>query len=164
MSVRRLFLFSLTLLITAMSGCATIPPSNPDNICSIFKENRDWYNAAIDAKNKWGVPVQVPMAIMYQESSFQYDAEPPMRYFLWVIPIGRASDAYGYSQAKTVAWREYKRETGNRSADRDNLEDAMDFMGWYINKTQRINKVSKWNAYGQDLSYHEGRGGYRKKS
>lgn len=28
-------------------------------------------------------------------------------------------------------------------------------MGWYIQKSQRVNGVSKWDAYGQYLNYHE---------
>jgi hypothetical protein len=146
------------------SGCATAPPANPNNICKIFTDNRDWYEAALDTREKWGTPVQVPMAIMYQESSFKHNAAPPMRYFLWIIPIGRASDAFGYSQAKTPAWKEYVDETGNWFASRDDFDDAIDFMGWYINKTSKINKVSKWNAYAQYLNYHEGQGGYRRKT
>ena len=34
-----------------------------------------------------GTPVQVVMAMMYQESSFVHDAQPPMQYFLF-IPTG----------------------------------------------------------------------------
>jgi hypothetical protein len=104
------------------------------------------------------------MAIMYQESRFQYDAQPPMEYFLWIIPIGRASDAYGYSQAKTPVWGEYQDDAGSMFSERDDFEDAIDFVGWYMNRTSKINKVSKWDAYAQYLNYHEGHGGYRRGS
>ena len=146
-----------------LSGCATPPPKNPDNICEIFFEHRDWYDAARDMKDNWGTPIHVPVAMMYQESSFKHDAAPPMQYF-WFIPIGRASDAYGYAQAKTMTWSDYQRETDNGWADRDDFADAIDFMGWFTHKTQRINGVSKWDAYAQYLNYHEGWGGYRNKS
>ncbi|KZY88081.1 hypothetical protein A3742_26555 [Oleiphilus sp. HI0071] len=101
---------------------------------------------------------------MYQESRFKYDAQPPMEYFLWIIPIGRASDAYGYSQAKTPVWGEYQDDAGGMFAERDDFEDAIDFVGWYMNRTAKINKVSKWDAYAQYLNYHEGQGGYRRGS
>ena len=146
-----------------LSACATPPPKNPDNICSIFFEHRDWYDASKDMQETWGTPIQVPLAMMYQESSFIHDAQPPMQYF-WFIPIGRASDAYGYAQAKTMTWDDYKRETGNSWADRDDFDDAVDFMGWFTAKTYKINGVSKWNAYAQYLNYHEGWGGYRNKT
>ncbi|WP_111977245.1 hypothetical protein [Algibacillus agarilyticus] len=152
------------ILILLMTGCATAPPKTPDNLCEIFYEHRDWYDDASDAKDKWGVPIHIPMAMMYQESSFRSDAQPPMEYFLGFIPIGRASSAYGYSQAKTPTWSDYIRESGNSGADRDDFDDAIDFMGWFINKTHKINGVSKWDAYNQYLNYHEGWGGYKKKS
>ena len=144
----------LFTVISGLAGCATSPPERPDDLCEIFYEHRDWYDAAADARDKWGVPIHIPMAIMYQESSFKADAQPPMEYFLGFIPIGRASSAYGYSQAKTMTWDDYKRETGNGWADRDDFEDAIDFMGWFIYKTHKINGVSKWDANKQYLNFH----------
>ena len=145
-----------------LSGCATAPPKQPDNICKIFEEKEDWYYDARDAQDKWGSPKHVLMAMMYQESSFRHDAAPPMEYFLGFIPIGRASSAYGYSQAKTPTWQDYIRETGNSGADRDDFEDAIDFMAWFVNKTHKVNGISKWDAYAQYLNYHEGWGGYKR--
>ncbi|GGP40841.1 hypothetical protein GCM10009347_05610 [Shewanella algicola] len=153
-----------SLLLLQLSGCATSPPKDPDNICAIFEEHSDWYDAAVDTREKWGVPVHVPLAMMYQESSFKHDAAPPMEYFLWIIPTGRASDAYGYAQAKTMTWDDYVRETGNSWSSRSDFDDAMDFMGWFIYKTHKINGVSKWDAKNQYLNYHEGWGGYKRGS
>jgi hypothetical protein len=153
----------LTLSFAAvLSGCATAPPKQPDNICKIFEEKEDWYYDARDAQDKWGSPKHVLMAMMYQESTFRHDAAPPMEYFLGFIPIGRASSAYGYSQAKTPTWQDYIRETGNSGADRDDFEDAIDFMAWFVNKTHKVNGISKWDAYAQYLNYHEGWGGYKR--
>ncbi len=153
----------LTLSFAAvLSGCATAPPKQPDNICKIFEEKEDWYYDARDAQDKWGSPKHVLMAMMYQESSFKHDAAPPMEYFLGFIPIGRASSAYGYSQAKTPTWQDYIRETGNSGADRDDFEDAIDFMAWFVHKTHKVNRISKWDAYAQYLNYHEGWGGYKR--
>ena len=146
--------------VLLLSGCSNAPPRQPDNICSIFEENKDWYGAALDMNERWGTPVYVPMAIIYQESGFRHDARPPMRWFLGLIPYGRASSAYGYSQAKTTTWSDYERETGNGWSSREDFSDAIDFVGWYTHKTQRINGVSKWDARGQYLAYHEGWGGY----
>ncbi len=160
---RRPCLFLLVLTATILlSGCATRPPKDPGNICEIFRENHDWYEAALDAKDKWGAPIHVPISMMYQESSFKHDAAPPMEYFLGFIPIGRASDAYGYAQAKTLTWDDYVRETGRRWASRSDFDDAIDFMGWFIYKTNKINGVSKWDAKKQYLNYHEGWGGYKR--
>jgi hypothetical protein len=161
LSIKKVFIALSSLLLVS---CSTLPPKNPENICSIFEQNTDWYFSAKDAKEKWGVPIHVPMSMMYQESSFKHDATPPMDYFLGFIPIGRVSSAYGYSQAKTMTWEDYMRETDNSGADRDDFDDAIDFMGWFIYKSQKINKTSKWDAYNQYLNYHEGWGGFKRKS
>lgn len=152
------------LFVLQLTGCAASPPSNPDNICAIFTQHRGWYEAAKNTREKWGVPIHVPMAMMYQESSFRHNAAPPMRYFLGFIPIGRASSAYGYAQAKTGTWDDYVKETGNYWSSRSDFDDAIDFMGWFIYKTQKLNGVSKWNAKQQYLNYHEGWGGYKRGS
>ncbi len=152
------------IMVILNAGCTSMQPQSPHNLCDIFEEKRSWYKAAVKTKKRWGVPLQIPMAIMYQESSFKYDARPPRNYILGFIPWGYVSSAYGYAQAKTATWADYMRETDNNGADRDDFEDAMDFVGWFINKTHKINKVSKWDAKGLYLNYHEGWGGYRRGS
>lgn len=161
--VKLTFLCAVGLVV--LGGCSTSPPKNAHNLCDIFFEKRDWYDAAEDMNERWGVPIHVPMAMMYQESSFRDDARPPRDYvFFGLIPWGRVSSAYGYSQAKTATWSDYIRETNNSGADRDDFDDAIDFMGWFITKTHKINGVSKWDAYSQYLNYHEGWGGYKRKT
>ncbi|MCO4320124.1 hypothetical protein [Aliidiomarina quisquiliarum] len=158
-------LLALVLVTTTLlSGCTTAPPSDPENICHIFEERRDWWKGAKKMNKEWGVPIHVPMAMMYQESSFKARAQPPKRYLLGFIPWGRVSDAYGYAQAKTMTWDDYVRETGKRRARRDNYNDAIDFMGWFITKSHQVNGVSKWDAYAQYLNYHEGWGGYKRRT
>ncbi len=155
----------LALLVATVTACTTTPPKRPDNLCEIFIEKRHWYDAAKEAKERWGAPIHVPMAMMYQESSFRSDALPPRDYvFFGLIPWGRVSSAYGYSQAKTMTWSDYIKESGNSGADRDDFEDAIDFMGWFIAKTYKINGISKWDAYAQYLNYHEGWGGYKRRT
>ena len=87
-----------------------------------------------------------------------------MRYVLGFIPIGRESSAYGFAQAKDGTWADYQKATGNSWGERDDFADAIDFMGWFTYKSHQINGVSKWDAKKQYLSYHEGWGGYRRKT
>lgn len=152
----------LTCLFT-LSSCATYQPKNPDNLCQIFLGETDWYEAAVDANKKWGTPIQVMMAIMYQESRFVDDARPKRKRFLF-IPLPRKSSAYGYAQAQNPAWKDYRKSTGNWNADRDDFDDAIDFIGWYTHGTQRQLKISKWDTHNQYLAYHEGRGGFKRKT
>ncbi len=83
--------------------------------------------------------------------------------------MGRQSSAYGYAQALDATWDEYRRSAGNRGAQRDDIRDATDFMGWYMNESLRRNGIALSDARNQYLAYHEGqvgyaRGTYRSKS
>jgi len=149
-------------LATTITGCGTTPPKNTGNACSIFAEKDDWYEATRAAEKKWGTPVQVQLAIIRQESGFRHDAKPPRDTFLGVPMMWRVSDVYGYAQATDDTWDWYVDETNNWFADRDDFEDATDFVGWYTNVSQRLLGISKWDAYNQYLAYHEGHGGYKR--
>lgn len=110
---------------------------------------------------KWGIPLYVPMAIIYHESKFRRKAKPPRRYILGVIPGERRSSAYGYSQALNSTWDAYVTETNNYGARRTNFDDSMDFVGWYMTKSTRLAKIPLNDAYHQYLAYHEGWTGFR---
>ncbi|MDT8387569.1 MAG: hypothetical protein RQ736_08650 [Thiogranum sp.] len=152
------------LLIGSLTACATEPPRNLSDSCSIFREKNGWYKSANNSFKKWGVPVHVQMAIIHQESRFVHDAKPPRGKLLWVIPWKRLSSAYGYGQIKDGTWDWYRDSTGNRWADRDDFDDVADFIGWYGAMSNRLLGISKWDAYSQYLAYHEGHGGYRRKT
>lgn len=147
-----------------LTACSTSPPKNINNSCEIFFDKDDWYDDAKASYQRWGVPIHVQLAIIHQESRFKHDAKTEMQYFLWIIPIGRKSTAYGYAQVKDGTWNWYRESTHNWSADRDDFADAVDFIGWYGKLTYDKLKVSKWDAYHQYLAYHEGHGGYKRKT
>ena len=151
-----------------LASCSTAPPTNVENICAIFDEKGRWYKAARKSEKRWGTPVHVQLAIIRQESSFQFDARPPRGKLLGFIPWRRPSDAYGYAQALNSTWDRYRKDTGRRFADRDDFADAIDFVGWYTDVSARTVGISKWDPYNQYLAYHEGQtgwkqGSYRKK-
>lgn len=160
----RIAIGSLLLACLLVSGCASAPPRQPDDLCAVFREKRSWYTASKAAEERWGAPLAIPMAIMYQESGFRAKARPPRRWLLGFIPLGRASNAYGYPQAKSPAWKDYRRESGNGWAERDDFGDAVDFVQWYIDKSHRLNNTARTDAYALYLNYHEGWGGYRRGS
>ena len=152
------------LFLFLVSGCSSSPPRDTENACSILKEKDDWYEASQKVFEKWGVPIHVQLAIIHQESRFRYDAKPPREKLFWFIPWFRKSSAYGYAQVKDTTWDWYRQKTGNTWADRDDYEDAVDFIGWYCNLSYQTLKISKWDAYNQYLAYHEGHGGFQRKS
>lgn len=155
-------LIAISLISLIIVGCATSPPKEIDNICTIFGEKRKWFKKAKKAEKRWGSPIPTMMAIMHQESRFRAKAKPPRTKILWVIPGPRKSDAYGYSQAKNSTWKWYKDKSGNRGADRDNFGDAIDFIGWYNSITHQKTGVRLDDTYSLYLAFHEGHGGYNR--
>jgi hypothetical protein len=151
------------ILLGFVAGCGSAEysaPRNLDNACSIVSQRPNYLRAMERTEARWGVPVAVQMATIYQESKFIGNARTPQQYALGVIPMGRQSSAYGYSQALDGTWEEYQRETRRYSARRDDIHDATDFMGWYMYDTNRLLGISMGDAKNQYLAYHEGRTGY----
>ena len=156
--------YSLLLIALLVStGCASkAPPERQSNACEILQENRSWYSAIRKTAKKWGAPMGLQLAIIKQESSFRHDAKPPRgeRRMLGLLPGKRPSTAYGYAQALDITWSDYQRATGNRSANRDDFDDAVDFIGWYIHRTGRKTGIGQFDYRSHYLAYHEGPGGY----
>ncbi|SNR32088.1 lytic transglycosylase [Paracoccus sediminis] len=162
--MNRLLKLAIVGLVASCGGGNFSAPRQLDNACAIVAERPAYYRAMKATERKWGIPIHVQMAAIHQESKFIGDARTPHQYALGVIPIGRQSSAFGYSQALDGTWEEYQRETGNRRSQRDNIRDATDFMGWYMNTSSRRLGISKWDATGQYLAYHEGRSGFARQS
>ena len=152
----------LLLAVASCGGGYKSPPRNLDNACSIIKQRPEYLKAFRATERRWGVPVHVQMATIYHESRFDGDARTPHNYLLGVIPMGRQSSAYGYSQALDGTWDDYRRDTGRRRAKRDRIKDAADFMGWYMNNSRDRNGIALNNAKHQYLAYHEGQTGYKR--
>ena len=156
-------LFRAAILLAFLASCGGgnfSAPRNLDNACAIVDERPQYFRAMQDTERKWGVPVPVLMAIIHQESKFVGNARTPHRYALGIIPMGRQSSAYGYSQALDATWDEYRDDQNRRGARRDRIDDATDFMGWYMTQSRDTLGISLADAQTQYLAYHEGRTGY----
>ncbi len=154
----------MALLPLFLSGCFSTSAVTVDNICSLMDEEVSWYQAVKASEKKYDAPAYVQLAIMYQESHFASDAKPPREKLFGVIPWFRPTTAYGFAQVKDATWDWYQLKTRNYSGDRDDFEDAADFVGWYINQSSKRSGIHKSDAYNQYLAYHEGHGGFKKKS
>ena len=150
----------LLYLFFFINACSSIP-SNTSNSCSIFDERYLWYKHAKKSEKKWGTPVYLQLAIIKMESGFDWLAKPPRQKLFKIVPYKRPSSSFGYSQAVKGTWKQYKTETGNKFATRTRFKDSVDFIGWYTNKTEKILKVSKQDAFKQYIAYHEGWGNYK---
>ena len=153
----------ITVILMLNLGCAVYQPSDTNNICNIFNGETDWYEAALDAQKKWKTPIPGMMAFMHQESRFFAYAEPEREWFLWIIPLPRKSSAYGYAQAQDLVWDEYTAD-GHAFDVRDDFDDAINFIGWYMHGSSSTLGIKKSDIYSQYLAYHEGRGGFKRKT
>ncbi len=160
---RTLRALALVLLVAACGGNREYSaPRELDNACAILDQRPSYQRAFRETERRWGVPMAVQMAIIYQESKFVGNARTPHQYALGVIPMGRQSSAYGYSQALDGTWAEYVRAQGR--GRRDDIFDATDFMGWYMAQTTAELGIPLDDTENQYLAYHEGRTGYSRQS
>ncbi len=147
-----------------LTACVSPPPQDVNNICNMFKQYPKWYRASKDVERRWKVPIPVQMAIVHQESKFNATAKPPRTKLLWVIPWKRPSTAYGYAQALNATWKEYKQTDGWIWSSRNDFADGVDFIGWYVNQANRKAGIPRSDAYSLYLAYHEGVGGYQRRT
>ena len=143
-------------------ACVATQPRNIGDVCDIFEDRRSWYQAAKSSERRWGVPIEVNMAFIYQESSFQARAKPQRSSLLWIFPGPRPSSAYGYAQALDSTWADYTFAANNKGASRSNFDDAIDFVAWYNANSNRISKIERSDARNLYYAYHEGNGGYQR--
>ncbi len=162
--------FSISSLALALLLCALLtscsamrqPPRQQDDLCRIFGQHPRWYDHARASYQRWGTPIATQMAFVQQESAFRARARPERRRHLGFIPGRRPSSARGFAQAQDPAWQDYQQATGRRNARRGNMADALDFIGWYNDVSQRRLGLAKTDAFHLYLAYHEGHSGFRR--
>ena len=157
-----LIIFSLTLIFVV--ACSSSNNINSADSCIIFDDKRNWYKATKKSYENWGVPISFQLAIINQESSFKQFAKPKRKRFIGFIPGKRPSSAFGYAQVTNPTWNWYKSRTNNLNASRANFKDVTDFIGWYVNQTNKMLGISKKDYFNQYLAYHEGHNGWKNKT
>ena len=143
-------------------SCSSVP-KYPQNACKIFGENYLWYKSVKKSSETYGAPIHIILAFVNKESGFNRWAKPKRTRLFKIVPYKRPSSSFGYSQAVKKTWKLYKTETDNPLALRTRFKDSVMFIGWYINKTNKINKISLNDSYSQYLNYYLGWGNYAKK-
>ena len=153
----------ILVLLFFLTSCSSIP-KHPQNACKIFGENYLWYKSAKKSSDTYGAPIHIILAFVNKESGFNRWAKPKRTKLFKVLPYKRPSSSFGYSQAVKKTWELYKTETNNPLALRTRFKDSVMFIGWYINKTNKINKIPHDDSYRQYLNYYLGWGNYKNKT
>ena len=159
MIIKTLILLAFVLIQSC--GVFNRIPSNQNNACDLLDHKNSWKRAVKKTSKKWGVSPSLQLAFIKTESNFRARAKTPRKFFLGIIPNGRISSAYGYSQALNGTWDWYKKDTGNRGASRTDFSDSSDFIGWYVSQTNKKLKIPKSDVYRQYLAYHQGHAGFK---
>ena len=152
----------ILVILFFLTACSTVP-KYPQNACKIFGQNYLWYKSIKKSSKTYDVPIYIILAFVNKESSFNRWAKPPRTKLFKIIPYKRPSSSFGYSQAVNKTWELYKNETNSPLALRTRFKDSVMFIGWYIRKTNKINKIPKNDSYRQYLNYYLGWGNYAKK-
>ena len=148
------------LALFLVSGSVNAAPRDANNMCTILAQKKGWYAAGVKASKRWELPMHIGLAFIHRESSFVAKAKPPRKKVLGIVPWRRSSSAYGYAQATDEAWKDYKKDTGRRFVQRDDFADALDFIGWYNDRSHKLLKLRKNDAYRLYLAYYNGHTGY----
>ena len=150
------------IIFSLLASCSSVP-KYPQNACKIFGQKYLWYKSAKKSSETYGVPIHIILAFVNKESGFNRWAKPKRNKLFKIIPYKRPSSSFGYSQAVNKTWELYKKETGNSLALRTRFKDSVMFIGWYMKKTNKINKIPLNDSYRQYLNYYLGWNGYTKK-
>jgi len=151
------------IILFFLVSCSSVP-KYPANACKIFGEKYLWYKHSKKSSEIYDVPIHIILAFVNKESGFNRWAKPKRTKLFKIIPYKRQSSSFGYSQAVNKTWELYKIETNNPLALRARFRDSVMFIGWYINKTNKINKIPMNDSYRQYLNYYLGWGNYAKKA
>ena len=111
-------------------SCSSVPKYS-ENACKIFDEKYLWYKHSKKSSEKWGVPIEILLAVIHKESGFVRFARPKRTKLFKIIPYRRPSSSFGFSQAVDKTWELYKTENEKPTALRVSFKSSVDFVGWY---------------------------------
>ena len=143
------------IILFFLSACSSVP-KYPQNACKIFGQKYLWYKSAKKSSDTYGVPIHIILAFVNKECGFNRWAKPKRKKLFKIVPYKRPSSSFGYSQAVKKTWELYKAETNSPLALRTRFKDSVMFIGWYMNKTKKINKIPLNDSYRQYLNYYLG--------
>jgi len=152
LSIRRLagLLPVIALLpVIGLAGCAQLSPlvgmepptakAEPPAICALLEDQGRLRLAIQDARDHWGLEPAVALALL----------EPP-------LGGGRKRHVLPYGNT----WDEYRIAQSNWSASTDNIDDAVDFLGWAVARNRQMLQLDIHQVDALYLAYRLGPGAY----
>lgn len=160
--MKRLVLISVLFLsLSEVSADPVMPQDTPTDTmaCEIFRKRQDWYNAARQTEARWGLPISHQLAFLTEDWELKEGKIPSKWKPDWTRPA--RSDpgiAPGFFDA---TWDQYRTQTGNRSASKNRIDDALDFMGWYFATLGPPEGISPYDPTAQYILWRHGPDIYR---
>lgn len=136
-----------SLVITSCSEKTKVEPKM--SACEILNNNPSWGKSLKKAENSYKLPPAFAMGVMYQESRFKSDAKA----------VG--SSAYGYAQAIDSTWKHFQEDV-KANAKRDNFNDSIQFMGWYMAQLAKSAKLKMTESENLYMAYMLGATGFKR--
>ena len=150
-------IIAVAVLLSACGGREFSAPRNLDDACAMQSERPKYFRGHAGYRAPLGCagcrfrqPLSMPKAALSA-------MRKPRCATHWVLSRwGVKAPQWGIVRRWTGTWDEYRRETGNRRADRTDIRDATDFVGWYSNKSRERNGIALNDARNLYLAYHDG--------
>ena len=135
-------LFTIVFAIFALSSCSEneTKVDKSTGVCEIISQYSGWNKSLKKAQDNYNLSPAFAMAIIYQESKF--DANASSKY----------SSAYGYAQAINGTWKHFQKDV-KTNAKRNNFDDSVQFMGWYMSSLSKSLKLSMSDSTNLYIAY-----------
>ena len=137
----------ITLTITSCSESAKVDENM--GVCEILTQHPNWSKSLKTAQDKYNLPPAFAMGLIYQESRFKAEAK------------SKGSSAYGYAQAIDGTWKHFQKDVKS-NAKRNNFDDSVQFVGWYMNQLAKSSKLKMTDSYNLYMAYMLGATGFKR--
>lgn len=145
-----IYLTSIILASLAITSCSEeTKVDNKLTACEILNDHPGWAKSLKKAEDTYKLPPAFAMGVMYQESRFKSNAKA----------VG--SSAYGYAQAINSTWKHFQEDV-KANARRDNFDDSVQFMGWYMAQLAKSAKLKMSESENLYMAYMLGATGFKR--
>ncbi|EAR60539.1 hypothetical protein [Neptuniibacter caesariensis] len=128
----------LSIVLTGCFGAGSQKPLHP-SICEILDDNDEWIEPSLRAKENYGTPVFLSLALLE-------------------LPLSDLDKKH--VRPRTADWDEYRIRSERWDASPYEPADAVDFAAWFASETSKRNKISWGNVSGHYLSLRLGHGSF----